>query len=236
MIDQPNRAAELMGNRKIHMLLFAVIGIMLYVSTLPYPFVFDDRVFLLNNPLIKHSGGFFDLLDLNDFLPEYLPRVNDVDMVTSFAMRPIAYITFRFNYILGGENPAGYRAVNIVIHIANAMMLYYLLRAVISLRLGGVATGGYLAIPFFTGLLFLVHPLHTESVTYVTQRFTSLGTFFYLGTILLYLLSRLSTSKLETLHIIPGLAPGAAARDADQGVHLHRPTHPGCYGTDIVPY
>lgn len=188
--------AKFLENTRLHLLILVLTGVALYIYTLPYPFVFDDRELIMNNPLVRNSAGFWDLFDINDFLPEYLPRLNDPDMVTSFALRPIAYITFRLNFLLGGINPAGYRAVNIAIHIANAVMLYRLLFTIIRLRLDEDSVRHYLAIPFLAALLFLVHPLQTESVTYVTQRFTSLGTFFYIATIVTYLQSLLNKSTL----------------------------------------
>lgn len=199
MNDYINRLKDWMCTTQAHPLLIAAIGIMLYITTLPYPFVFDDSALLLKNPLIKHSSTFLELFDLSNFLPEFLPRINDVDTVTSFALRPVAYITFWLNYLWGGETPTGYRMVNIVIHIANAIMFYNLLLAAIRRRLEETAVGGYLAIPLFASLLFLVHPLQTESITYIIQRFTSLGTFFYLATLLLYSLSRLSVPGKKRL-------------------------------------
>lgn len=190
------KLSHFLKNTRFHLLLLILTGIALYLNTLPFPFVFDDRVLIANNPLVKNSAGFFDLLDINNFLPEYLPKLNDSDMVTSFALRPIAYITFRLNYIFGGNSPAGYRGVNIAIHIANAIMLYQMLLNIIRLRVKDASINSYLTIPFFAAFLFLVHPLQTESVTYITQRFTSLGTFFYIATILLYLQSLLCKSVL----------------------------------------
>jgi len=188
----------------IHLLVLASIGAALYFFTLPYPFVFDDRVLLLNNPLIKNSISFFDLFDYGDFVSEYLPRVNDPDMVSSFALRPLAYTTFRLNYLFGGTNPAGYRAVNIAIHIANAIMLYHLLRELIRSRTEQRESDSIVMIPVFASLLFLVHPLQTESVTYITQRFTSLGTGFYLATVLLYVLSILSKARVTKILLYSG--------------------------------
>lgn len=182
---------------EFQLLLLLCIGVALYYYTLPYPFVFDDRVLLMQNPLITSSAGFFDLFDVNNFVPEYLPRLNDPDMVSSFVLRPVAYITFRLNYLLGGMAPAGFRTVNIAIHIANAIMLYQFLRCFIIHRTGRQETGAIVSLPLFAALLFLVHPLQTESVTYVTQRFTSLGTSYYLATMLLYLLSDTGRSRMS---------------------------------------
>lgn len=192
-----NSIGRLARMPSVHLLLLVVIGVSLYITTLPYPFVFDDRVLLMNNPLIKQINGFFDLFDIDDFVPTYLPRLDDPDMVTSFALRPFAYMSFRLNYMLGGFNPAGFRSLNIAIHIANAVMFYQLLLGVVRRRVEGDRLHEYLVIPLFSSLIFLVHPLQTESVTYITQRFTSLGTFFYIATLLLYLHSSGSGSVIS---------------------------------------
>ena len=168
-------------------LLCTVIGLALYLFTLPYPFIFDDRVLLLNNPLLMQGTGFRDLVNYDDFVATYLPRLNDIDTVTSFALRPAAYLSFRINYLLGGFHPAGFRAVNIVIHVLNAILFYHLLREIFVRRSEGEPPSYAVTIPLFAALLFLCHPLHTEAVTYIVQRFTSLGTSFYLICLLLYL-------------------------------------------------
>ncbi|MDD2367008.1 MAG: tetratricopeptide repeat protein [Desulfuromonadaceae bacterium] len=152
---------------------------------------------MLNNPIVKQAESYIDLLDVDDFVPKYLPKVHDPDTVTSFVMRPVAYATFTLNYFFGGNNPVGYRLVNILIHVCNSVMLYLLILNVLRQRAKDLAGRSLTAVPFFAAALFLVHPLQTESVTYIVQRFTSLGTFFYLGTLLLYLKS----TTLETPRI-----------------------------------
>lgn len=176
--------------------LFIFTGIVLYGFTLGYPFVFDSAIFLENNPLISTPGVFRELLDLDKFLAKYLYRLEYFDLAFSFVLRPVAYITFRLNYLIGGQHPESYRIFNIAVHIFNAIMLYELLRFIISQRNDVAASICKTGIPFFAALLFLVHPLQTDSVTCVIQRFTSLGVFFYLGTMLLYLRSTVAGNTL----------------------------------------
>jgi tetratricopeptide (TPR) repeat protein len=128
-------------------------------------------------------------------MAKYLYRLEYLDMVFSFVLRPVAYLTFRLNYLISGQAPWSYRIFNIVIHISNAIILYEILKLTIRER-NNVSEFVKISIPFFTALIFLVHPLQTDSVTAVIQRFSLLGTFFYLVTIWSYLISNISENLL----------------------------------------
>lgn len=184
-----DKLPDFTSRRSFHWLIFVVAGCALYGFTLHYPFVFDDRIFVRGNPLISNPDAYLDLLDLDEYIGNYLQPYTRSDVVTSFVLRPVAYLTFSFNYLIGGNDPSGYRMFNIGVHIANAVMLYQALFTIIRRRVGGGLTAGGISVPFFAALIFLVHPLQTQSVTYITQRFASLGTFFYLATLLLYIRS-----------------------------------------------
>ena len=171
------------------------LGLALYGFTLNYPFVFDDRIYVLGNPLLSAPDPFFQYFDLDEFMDTYLQRMSHADLATSFVLRPIAYLTFHLNYLLGGVSPMGFRFTNILIHIANAILILEILQSIIMHRIGAAGIKLKIAIPFLTALLFLVHPLQTQSVTYITQRFTSLAALFYLLGMLLYLKSRTSTDS-----------------------------------------
>jgi len=168
-----------------------ILGISLYVHTLSFPFVFDDRVYLLRNPVWRGFGYYDDLLNISKFaqLDEMLGI--DHDAITTFALRVVAYLTFSLNYFLGGLKPDGYRAVNIVIHIFNSAILYLLLRKLLRILGEKHEVDCFTArlIPTATALIFLVHPLQTESAIYIIQRFTSLAASFYLLSLFLYLSS-----------------------------------------------
>ncbi len=96
--------------------------------------------------------------------------------------RHIGRLSLWLNYKIGGLDPFGYHVVNLLIHLSVGLLLFDLVRR--TLRLPGVdarlqRSSGPLA--FAIALFWLVHPLQTESVTYVIQRLESLVSFFYLG-------------------------------------------------------
>lgn len=127
----------------------AVLGLLLYGSSLSHPFHFDD-VLITSDSNVTNAGHFFHF-----FNPLHL--------------RQITFFTFYLNHLVNGDNPGGYHLVNVTIHIANAMLLYFLLSAFFERWL---AIAG--------ALLFLVHPIQTEPVLYVYQRSILLACFFSL--------------------------------------------------------
>lgn len=180
------------GARRFALLALGLIlgmGLLLYAHTLPFPFVFDDHIYLVNNPFIRDGSCFYYQGDFTRFASLSRELGLDPDLSTNFILRPIAYLTFHLNYVLDGLRPHGYRAVNILIHLANAMLIFLLLTRILrtSTKRGTLALFSVNFIALSTALLFLAHPLQPESVTYIVQRFTSLGTLFYLGSLLLFL-------------------------------------------------
>jgi protein O-mannosyl-transferase len=177
--------------------LLVAIGLLLYGYTLPFPFVFDDHIYLVNNPLATDARSFRYPFEFRDFANRATSIGLQEDLSTNFILRPFAYLTFYLNYLAGGLHPPGFRAVNIGIHCANAVLLLALLQRLLRHARPVAATAGSAQfIALSAALLFLVHPLQIESVTYVIQRFTSFGTFFYLATVLLFVASR--TAEEET--------------------------------------
>lgn len=160
----------------------------LYAWTADFPMVFDDGVYLQNNPLVTDASSFGYLADFREFANKPGKMGLELDLATNFILRPVAYATFHLNYLLDGFNPRWYRVFNIVVHAFTSVLVY----CVFSLLLRRSTRGRELSrqsvffISATTALLFAVHPLATESVTYIAQRFTSLGAFFYLLTLLLH--------------------------------------------------
>lgn len=166
-------------------------GLLLYGRTLPFPFVFDDHIYLVGNPLMKDLHSFAFPADFAAFATLAGRMGLDPDLSTNFILRPLGYLTFHLNFALGGLNPAGYRAVNIAVHLVNALLVFAIVRRLMAPRPGGDPLPPFSAafVPFLAAMLFLAHPMQIESVTYVVQRFTSLGTMFYLLTVLAHLRS-----------------------------------------------
>ena len=99
--------------------------------------------------------------------------------------RPLTYLTFHWNYLLDGQNPTLYHLINIPLHAANSILVLAIARKYVSpLAAGCVA------------VVFALHPLQTESVTYVYARSTLLSTHLALWAIWLYLREKYLASAL----------------------------------------
>lgn len=187
--------------RRIIIWLIIAVGLLLYAHTLPFPFVWDGRGYIMGNPLIKSFRYYDDIFKITQFAQLDDQLGIPADFVTNFALRPVTYLTFSVIYLLGGISPIGYRACNIAIHIVNAVLIFLILRDILKKFVGSTTDNfSYRFIPAATAFLFLVHPLQTESVIYIVQRFTSLAASFYLLTAFLYL-SSLQDNDLRPLRL-----------------------------------
>ena len=156
--------------------LLILIDLALYANTLQASFHFDDWEVIVENPALR--------------------RVNDLPAIwETFNTRFLVGLTFAFNYALGKHNVFGYHLFNILCHIASSLLLYALVH--LTLRTPALR-GNRLARPpgtlaFCASLIFLVHPIQTQAVTYLWQRAASLATFFCLASVVLYAKARLSS-------------------------------------------
>ncbi len=160
-------------------LTIAAAGVLAYANSFRGPFVFDDTESIVQNRHIRH------LASLQVLSPE---RENPL------AGRPLANISFAVNYALGGLEPGGYHALNLAIHIACALLLFGIIRRTLDLpRLEGTFGSRSAPIAFSAVLVWLLHPLNTEVVNYLTQRTGALMAFFYLLTLYSHLRAHTST-------------------------------------------
>lgn len=187
---KPLDARGSLRKRVVHIILIAALGILVYSNTFYSPFQFDERIQLIDNPVIKDLKNFtLDRLDNKAGFAHYNPR------------RFIGYFSFALNYHFGGFDVVGYHIVNLVIHIANALLVYFLVLFTFrtpSMRQSADSTPpAHFLIALFSALLFVAHPLQTQAVTYVIQRFTSLAAFFYLISLVMYIKGRLAMEKQD---------------------------------------
>ncbi len=153
---------------------YIVFGALIYSNTFDVPMQFDD---------VPHLVDSADLHDLRD-----VRRWWNHD-----PQRPIGYLTLALNYQVSGRAVWSYHLVNLMIHILNACMVFWLVRTTFSTRPMSrhPAQGRRDAFAWFAGLLFLAHPLQTQAVTYIVQRLASQATMFYLLAVVLYVQGRL---------------------------------------------
>jgi len=168
----------------IHILLIIVVGIIVYFNTFNVPFHFDDTPNIVDN---------YKLRDLSNFWPPSGPRW-------------FGFLTFAINYHLGGLNTTGYHIFNLAIHILNAILVYWLVMLTFKtpfLKAHNselkTQSNTIQLIALFSGLIFAVHPVQTQAVTYIVQRVTSLATFFYFFSLVMYIKAKLrQTAEAET--------------------------------------
>jgi tetratricopeptide (TPR) repeat protein len=175
------------GNIVLHGIFIAVIGMLAYSNTLDVPFHFDDMPNIVDNLVIKDLKYFEEPLEATG-LKEY----------NALKTRYIGYLSFALNYRIHGLEVRGYHIVNLVIHIINGLLVYLLVLFIFRTPKikGSSLKDGSALIALITALLFISHPLQTQAVTYIVQRLTLLVTMFYLGTMVLYIRSRLSRSGM----------------------------------------
>jgi tetratricopeptide (TPR) repeat protein len=156
-----------------------LISVVVYWGTLDHTFHGDDNN-ITNEPSIQISSLSAQELIKAGFEPTYYYR------------RPVSNISFALNYYFHGLETRGYHVVNIIIHILTGIMLFYFIRKTLNIRVIRDRFGDAGLIPFFTALVFLVHPLHTQAVTYIVQRMTSMAALFYIMAMLFYVKGRLA--------------------------------------------
>ncbi|UCD78821.1 MAG: tetratricopeptide repeat protein [Desulfobacterales bacterium] len=145
----------------------------IYANTLQNPFVLDDLSNIKHNPHIRLTH------------PD-LEEIREAGFESPLSNRPVANISFGLNHYFHNLDVAGFHILNILIHIAAGILLYFLVKITLKSPALQSRSQTYTWIPFCTALIWLVHPIQTQSVTYVVQRMNSLAAMFYILAVLLY--------------------------------------------------
>jgi protein O-mannosyl-transferase len=155
-------------------LLVVVAAAAVYASALRGPFVFDD---------LQPKGEV-------ELAPEQL--------------RPIHWLTFELNRAISGQETWSYHGFNVLVHIACGLALLALVNRTLMLRPLGLAPSTRRGIALATTLIWVVHPLQTGTVTYISQRSESLAALFYLS--FLYAFLRSATAGRRVAWQVAALA------------------------------
>lgn len=162
--------------------------LIVYLNSLQGDFILDDHSSIRQNQTIRRIW------------PISIPLSPPGQ--TSVAGRPILNLTFAINYAISGINVWSYHLFNLAIHAGAALLLYGIIRRTLrSFQNSFQAHANRIAL--ISSLIWAVHPLQTESVTYIIQRSESLAGLFFLGT--LYCVIRSNESKKTNLWIISAI-------------------------------
>lgn len=183
--------------RYIQIICIVFVAIISYSNTFSAPFTFDSIFWLQENPYQ------LDIKDINNFLSQVVTGIKH-------GGRFIGFLTFAIDYKIGGLSVLPYHITNLIIHIVCGILVYFLVLQTVKTPyfthlkkeseikqldyitpVNTVHTKHYGLIALFSALLFVSHPIQTQAVTYIIQRFTSLATMFYLFSLILYINGRL---------------------------------------------
>lgn len=146
-------------------LLVALVAFLVYANSLGNGFVMDDASVILNNPVLRGTPfSLFESIDSN----------SDTELTPYY--RPLTLLTFLIEGRLHGFTPFPMHIVNVLLHAANAFLVYYLALSLIMNKSASL----------FAGLLFAVHPINTEGVDFVSARNTILAGFFVISSYLVH--------------------------------------------------
>ena len=123
----------------------------------------DDQQYIIDNPLIKSLSG------------ENIIEIFSNNIMGNY--HPLAILSFAIDYNLYHLSPKGYHATSIIIHLLNVILVFAFFRLLT----------GQVMVAFLTALLFGIHPMHVESVAWVSERKDVLYTFFYMAALCTYI-------------------------------------------------
>lgn len=148
-------------SKHLYLLLLILFTAFAYLNSFNNSFVWDDFNTIVNNDLIK---GPLKLADIFFNSP-------------GLFYRPLPMLTIIFDYALWGMNTFGYHLTNFLFHLFNVTLIFYLAQRITRHLRGS----------FICALLFAIHPIHTEAVTYISGRSDLICAFFLLSSFYLYL-------------------------------------------------
>jgi len=142
-------------------IILVVAGFFVYAFNFHNPLFWDDDDWIVNNPFVHNFGHIKEIFTQN--------------ILSGFGLnsnyyRPLLLISFAVNYTIHGIKPFGYHLLSNGFHIANGVLLFLILLSIFKRRLPA----------FIAALLFLIHPLQTEAVTYISGRGDPMSVFFIL--------------------------------------------------------
>ena len=159
-------------------MLFSILAFSIYSGTLGSPFVFDDKGRIEINPHIR----------ITQFSPLEIVKAG----FNSSKTRPIAFMSFALNYYFNQYDPRGYHIVNIIIHVLAGYFLYLFINTTLKIPSLRSQYDHPNLIAVFAALIWLVHPVQTQSVTYIVQRLNSMASLFFILSFWLYVKGRLA--------------------------------------------
>lgn len=170
--------------------------LIIYSNTLHVPFVFDDLPNILERKDLHLQQLTFDAI-----VDTFTKDTDDGEMIH----RPVSNLTLALNFYIGGFNVTGYHIVNISIHMVTAAFLFKVILLMLAARKDRFSENERYLIAGISALLWAIHPIQIQAVTYIVQRMASLAAMFYIIGIWAYLRFRLFHSRNYLLLLLAAL-------------------------------
>ena len=172
-----------------HLWFLLILIVLVYSNTFNAAWHLDDFTNILDNTNVHVSKLSMDSLSRSVRAPFTDPANPKPGL--SGLYRPVAMLTFAFNWYLGGREVFGYHLVNISIHCLTSCLLYFTILSLLRTpNLRDRFQGNEHFIALLATALWALHPVQTQAVTYIVQRMASLAALFYLAGIYLFLKGR----------------------------------------------
>lgn len=155
-----------------------ILGLFVYSNIFRNEFVIDDKVFITNWNF-AHDFSNIPRFFLGENTPEQHKGV----------YRPIRAVLYSISYKLWGKNPLGYHIQSQILHLMSVFLVYLIAQELTQKR----------SIGFLTSLLFAVHPIGSEAITYITANFDIVGVLFALISFYFYLKTKVFASYVFAL-------------------------------------
>ncbi len=156
----PDSWKKIAENRQVQLLILVMATVLSYANAVPNGYIWDDDHYVTNNETLRSVGGLKEIWTNPKATPQYYPLV---------------HTSFWLEYRLWNLRPMGYHVTNILLHAAVAVLLWLVL---LRLKISGA---------WFAAVLFAVHPVHVESVAWITERKNVLSGVFYMVALLSFL-------------------------------------------------
>lgn len=169
-------------------ILLCALGFTVYTNSMNGDFVWDDKNLVQNNPLVKSWP------DITGIFTQDIAGKQEA--VPYGYYRPFTVMTYALNWAVGNFNVEIYHFTNIVLHILTAFSIYFLVLILFHDA----------ALALLTAFLFVVHPVHTEAVTYISGRAGILSALFMILSFIFYIQYQKSGNKRLYAFMLIGYA------------------------------
>jgi len=175
-------ATSIVASNKFWLVFIVVLTVVLYGPSLTAWFVTDDFIFLRSARYIDPPGYVKEAFDFTgyDRHQEVIDFLRDDDIALPFlTYKPLYFISLEGLHVLFGDNPAGYHAASLVVHLANTLLVWLIASRLLRAKLGA----------HVAALVFALHPTYVAAVAWISDVGTPLATFMALVSLLFFMKS-----------------------------------------------